>query len=144
MGVKGFSTGVIRSFYFAFITTGCASGLSYYLLARFFPQENYRRFKGLRFREWTEEEVELYVKGAPWRILGTASPKVGEDGVPIMPGIGEVWKMWKIWVRRRSIPLKPLFSRCKRPTPAGLQKADFNVQEFYLNDSYRGLSEVVL
>lgn len=58
--------------------------------------------------------------------------------------IGEVWKMWKIWVRRRSIPLKPLFSRCKRPTPGGLQKADFNVQEFYLNYSYRGLSEVVL
>ncbi|AFR98733.1 uridine permease [Cryptococcus neoformans C23] len=86
MGVKGFSTGVIRSFYFAFITTGCASGLSYYLLAKFFPQENYRRFKGLRFREWTEEEVELYVQSAPWRILGTAPPKVGEDGVPIMPG----------------------------------------------------------
>lgn len=86
MGVKGFSTGVVRSFYFAFITTGCASGLSYYLLARLFPQENYKRFKGLKFREWTEEEVELYVQGAPWRILGTTPPEVGMDGVPIMPG----------------------------------------------------------
>lgn len=86
MGVKGLSTGVVRSFYFAFITTGCVSGLSYYLLARFFPQENYKRFKGLKFHEWTEEEVELYVQGASWRILGTAPPEVGMDGVPIVPG----------------------------------------------------------
>ncbi|OCF32327.1 uridine permease [Kwoniella heveanensis CBS 569] len=64
MGVKGFSTGVIRSFYFAFITTGVASGLTYYLLATIFPQENYKINKGNKFREWSEEEVEVYAAGS--------------------------------------------------------------------------------
>ncbi|ODO11198.1 hypothetical protein I350_01802 [Cryptococcus amylolentus CBS 6273] len=87
MGVEGFSTSVVRSFYFAFITTGCASGLTYYLLAAvLFPQENFKRFRGLKFREWTEEEVEMYVAGAPWRDAPgeVGKPEMGEDGVPII------------------------------------------------------------
>ncbi|WWD20952.1 hypothetical protein CI109_105430 [Kwoniella shandongensis] len=80
MGVKGFSTGVVRSFYFAFITTGLASGLTYYLLARFVPQTNYNLYKGEKFREWTEEEVEVYVAGSEWRKNGGVPPVVDESG----------------------------------------------------------------
>ncbi|WWC97765.1 hypothetical protein V866_004651 [Kwoniella sp. B9012] len=83
MGVKGFSTGVIRSFYFAFITTGCAAGLTYYLLATIFPQPNYKINKGTKFREWTEEEVELYVAGSEWREKGEMPPVIGRgDSTP--------------------------------------------------------------
>ena len=67
MGVKGFGTGVIRSFYFAFITTGTAAGLTYYLLARLFPQKTYIDNKHLSFFEWTPEEVEVYAAGNNWR-----------------------------------------------------------------------------
>lgn len=67
MGVKGFSTGVIRSFYFAFITTCLAAGLTYYLLARFFPQKSYILNLDNKFYEWTPEEVEVYAAGKDWR-----------------------------------------------------------------------------
>ncbi|WVQ81583.1 hypothetical protein IAT38_003707 [Cryptococcus sp. DSM 104549] len=86
MGVKGFSTSLIRSFYFAFLTTGAAAGLTYYLLATLIPQENYKRNKGLKFREWTEEEIELYVAGAEWRVKGGMPPVLNENGVPELPG----------------------------------------------------------
>jgi hypothetical protein len=58
MGVSGFSEGVTKSFYFAFITSAFAAGLTYYLLARFIPQTSYLAHKDEKFREWTEEEVE--------------------------------------------------------------------------------------
>ncbi|KAK8843507.1 hypothetical protein IAR55_007167 [Kwoniella newhampshirensis] len=80
MGVKGFHTGVVRSFYFAFITTGCAAGLTYYLLATLIPQENYKLYKGQKFREWTEEEVEVYVAGSEWRRNGGVPPVIGGSG----------------------------------------------------------------
>ncbi|KAL1411646.1 hypothetical protein Q8F55_002610 [Vanrija albida] len=63
MGAIDVSIGVQRSFYFAFITSGVASGLVYYLLARFFPQPSYKEYKGLKFKEWTQEEVEVYAAG---------------------------------------------------------------------------------
>ena len=63
MGAIKASTGVERSFYFAFITTGVASGLTYYLLARFVPQKNYLVNKGKRFEEWSQEHVERYAAG---------------------------------------------------------------------------------
>ena len=81
MGVKGFSTGVVRSFYFAFITTGIAAGLTYYLLARFFPQANYVANKGLKFKEWSQDEVEMYAAGKREIVPPTrasASPSVEE------------------------------------------------------------------
>jgi len=49
-----------RSFYFAFITSGAGAGLTYYLLARFWPQASYVEYKGLKFKEWSQDEVEVY------------------------------------------------------------------------------------
>jgi NCS1 family nucleobase:cation symporter-1 len=63
MGYHHFSIGVIRSFYFAFITTGLAAGLTYYILARVFPQPNFLIHKGLKFEEWTQDQVETYAAG---------------------------------------------------------------------------------
>jgi len=63
MGYHHFSIGVIRSFYFAFITTGLAAGLTYYILARVFPQPNFLIHKGLKFEEWTQDRVETYAAG---------------------------------------------------------------------------------
>ena len=57
------SEGVTKSFYFAFITTGLASGVTYYLLVRIWPQANYNINKGLSFREWSPDEVEVYAAG---------------------------------------------------------------------------------
>lgn len=67
MGVKKVSTGITRSFYFAFITTGLGAGLTYYLLARLFPQKTYLENRDLKFYEWTPEEVEVYAAGGEWR-----------------------------------------------------------------------------
>jgi len=63
MGYHHFSISVIRSFYFAFITTGLAAGLTYYILARAFPQPNFLIHKGLKFEEWTQDQVEIYAAG---------------------------------------------------------------------------------
>jgi NCS1 family nucleobase:cation symporter-1 len=63
MGYHHFSIGVIRSFYFAFITTGLAAGLTYYILARAFPQPNFLIHKGMKFEEWTQDQVEMYAAG---------------------------------------------------------------------------------
>ena len=62
MGVP-VSEGVTKSFYFAFITTGLAAGLTYYILVRIWPQANYNINKGLSFREWSPDEVEVYAAG---------------------------------------------------------------------------------
>ena len=89
MGVKGFSIGVTHSFYFAFITTGTASGLTYYLLARFFPQQTYTLRKGERFQEWSQEEVEVYAAGKREIVRpmpGTETPSV-EDSKELEPGV---------------------------------------------------------
>lgn len=63
MGVN-VSEGVTKSFYFAFITTGVAAGLTYYALVRIFPQETYNLNKGMKFREWSPGEVEMYAAGS--------------------------------------------------------------------------------
>jgi hypothetical protein len=63
MGYHHFGIGVIRSFYFAFITTGLAAGLTYYILARVFPQPNFLIHKDLKFEEWSQDQVERYAAG---------------------------------------------------------------------------------
>jgi NCS1 family nucleobase:cation symporter-1 len=63
MGVE-VSVGVQKSFYFAFITTGVAAGLTYYLLCRLFPPANYTMQKGLKFKEWSQGEVEVFAAGS--------------------------------------------------------------------------------
>ncbi|EIW67149.1 hypothetical protein TREMEDRAFT_57660 [Tremella mesenterica DSM 1558] len=52
-----------HSYYFAFITTGVAAGGTYYLLVRLFPQPNYLLNKDIPFREWSQDEVEIYAAG---------------------------------------------------------------------------------
>lgn len=77
MGAIELNVGTQRSFYFAFITSGCGAGLTYYLLARFFPQPNYVANKGLKFKEWSQEEVEQY---APVDDASPAASAAGTDG----------------------------------------------------------------
>jgi NCS1 family nucleobase:cation symporter-1 len=60
MGAIELSVPAQRSFYFAFITSGVGAGLTYYLLARFVPQESYVLHRGEKFQEWTQDEVETY------------------------------------------------------------------------------------
>lgn len=76
MGVS-VSDGVEKSFYFAFITTGVAAGLTYYILVRIWPQANHELNKDLRFREWSADEVEEYAAGSvtrPGRVVATIPP----------------------------------------------------------------------
>lgn len=77
MGKLDVSIGVQRSFYFAFITSGTGAGLTYYLLARFFPQTSYLENKGLKFAEWSQDEVETYAGGVNRQRDGAAD-KNGE------------------------------------------------------------------
>ena len=90
MGVKGFSIGVTRSFYFAFITSGVASGLTYYLLARFLPQQTYTLHKGEKFEEWSQDEVEMYAAGKREIVVrpmpGTETPSI-EEKKDLEPGV---------------------------------------------------------
>lgn len=81
MGAIDVSIGVQRSFYFAFITSGVGSGLVYYLLARFFPQPSYKEYKGLKFKEWTQDEVEVYAAGSdkPGRVPSHQGSEDVED-----------------------------------------------------------------
>ena len=72
MGVN-VSEGVTNSFYFAFITTGVAAGLTYYILVRIWPQESYKLNRGSRFKEWSPEEVEYYAAGSEMRQGRTAT-----------------------------------------------------------------------
>ena len=60
MGVKGFSTALTRSFYFAWLTTLVSAGGTYYILARLFPQASYVENKDLKFKEWDQETVESW------------------------------------------------------------------------------------
>lgn len=75
MGVSSFGLGVQRSFYFAFITTGVAAGLSYYLMARFWPQPNYKINKGLKFEEWSQDRVETYAAGSSRGVTEYVEPQ---------------------------------------------------------------------
>lgn len=72
MGVP-VSDGVEKSFYFAFITTGVAAGLTYYLLVRIWPQANYKINEGMAFREWSPDEVEIYAAGSEMRRGGLST-----------------------------------------------------------------------
>lgn len=60
MGAIDASLALERSYYFAWITSGTAAGLVYYLLARFFPQASYLENKGKKFQEWSQDEIEEY------------------------------------------------------------------------------------
>ena len=60
MGVKGFSTSLKRSFFFAWITSLVGAALTYYLLARFFPQRSYTANASQKWGEWTQEKVEAW------------------------------------------------------------------------------------
>lgn len=60
MGLDGVKLSVRRSFYFAWITSLFGAALTYYLLARFFPQNSYKMNKGLKWGEWTQDKVEAW------------------------------------------------------------------------------------
>lgn len=62
MGVKGFSTSLKRSFFFAWITSLVGAALTYYLLARFFPQRSYTSNASSKWvwGEWTQDKVEAW------------------------------------------------------------------------------------
>lgn len=60
MGVKGFSTSLKRSFFFAWITSLVGAAATYYLLARLFPQTSYVANKSQKWGEWTQEKVEAW------------------------------------------------------------------------------------
>jgi NCS1 family nucleobase:cation symporter-1 len=60
MGLKGVKLSVKRSFYFAWITSLFGAALTYYLLARFFPQKSYVMNKSEKWSEWTQDKVEAW------------------------------------------------------------------------------------
>lgn len=60
MGVKGFSTSLKRSFFFAWITSLLGAALTYYLLARLFPQKSFVVNKSQKWGEWTQDKVEAW------------------------------------------------------------------------------------
>lgn len=78
MGVKGFSTSLKRSFFFAWITSLLGAAVTYYLLARLFPQRSYVANKDEKWGEWTQEKVEAWTTA---RRLGDreAAEAVEED-----------------------------------------------------------------
>lgn len=86
MGVKGFSTSLKRSFFFAWITSLLGAAATYYILARLFPQTSYVANKDQKWGEWTQEKVEAWTTA---RRLGDReaaemveeSGKVGESEV---------------------------------------------------------------
>ncbi|KAL7422166.1 hypothetical protein Q5752_002811 [Cryptotrichosporon argae] len=74
-------TSVLRSYYFAYITSACGAGLTYYLLARFVPQASYLAAEGQGFREWTQDEVEVFAGGK--RVIEDAPAEQGEHAEPV-------------------------------------------------------------
>lgn len=60
MGVKGFSTSLKRSFFFAWITSLLGAAITYYLLARLFPQASYKANKDAKWGEWSQDKVEAW------------------------------------------------------------------------------------
>jgi NCS1 family nucleobase:cation symporter-1 len=62
MGVDGIKLSVKRSFFFAWITSLCGAALTYYLLARFFPQKSYVMNKNEKWGEWSQEKVEAWAE----------------------------------------------------------------------------------
>jgi NCS1 family nucleobase:cation symporter-1 len=81
MGLKSLASNIAltHSYYFAFLTTGIAAGLTYYLLAVVFPQQSYLIHRDDKFKEWTEDEVEVYAAGK--RVVGVDAAYRGEDEV---------------------------------------------------------------
>ncbi|RSH95479.1 hypothetical protein EHS25_000571 [Saitozyma podzolica] len=86
MGLKSLASNIAltHSYYFAFLTTGVAAGLTYYLLAVIFPQQSYLIHRDEKFKEWTEDEVEVYAAGK--RVVGVDVAYRGEDEVDT-PGV---------------------------------------------------------
>jgi NCS1 family nucleobase:cation symporter-1 len=86
MGLKSLASNIAltHSYYFAFLTTGIAAGLTYYLLAVVFPQQSYLIHRDEKFKEWTEDEVEVYAAGK--RVVGVNTAYRGEDEVET-PGV---------------------------------------------------------
>jgi hypothetical protein len=62
MGLDGVKLSVRRSFYFAWITSLFGAALTYYVLARIFPQNSYKMNKSEKWSEWSQEKVEAWSK----------------------------------------------------------------------------------
>lgn len=62
MGLDGVKLSVRRSFYFAWITSLFGAALTYYVLARLFPQNSYKMNKNEKWSEWSQDKVEAWSK----------------------------------------------------------------------------------